>query len=288
MTVDRQCASGLMVVAIAVKQIIADGMQLTVGGGVEPISLAQNDHRHGYRAYDPWLLDHGHDIYVSMLETAENVAQRFDVSSEVQDNYALQPLRRTAAARERGLFKEEIVLFGGPRHVPGEAPDSPDSAAFTLDLDLDEGNPPSTTLVRLAARRGLIPLVTYRGVAVAVCEPDQMGIGPVFDVPRLLQRHGMSVEDVDLWEVNEAFASQAVYCRPRPGSIPRSTTCTGAIAIGHPYGMSGARMVSHAPLEGPATRCPLRGRHHVHRRRNGCRRTLRAVTAGPRTEQRTP
>jgi len=270
MTIDRQCASGLMAVATAAKQIVVDGMAITVGGGVESISLVQNEHRNSHRARDPWLVENGHEIYVSMLDSAEAVAQRYAVTREAQDAYALASQQRTASAQERGVFKEEIVPFST--------------------LDLDEGNRPSTTLAGLAGlravlpdrdghratvsagnasqlsdgaaalvlmeaaeagRRGLEPLGAYRGIAIAGCEPDEMGIGPVFAVPRLLRRHGLAVEDIDLWELNEAFASQAVYCRERLGIDPEKYNVNGgAIAIGHPYGMSGARMVGHALLEG--------------------------------------
>ncbi|MGJ0183514.1 acetyl-CoA C-acyltransferase [Corynebacterium glyciniphilum] len=270
MTVDRQCASGLMAVATAAKEIMVDGLQIAVGGGVESISLVQNDHRNTYRAVDPWLKENGHDVYIPMLETAENVAERFSVSRQVQDEYALESQRRTAAAQEAGLFDDEIVPLGG--------------------LSLDEGNRPSTTAEGLAklkavlpdrpghdatisagnasqlsdgaaavvlmekdeaTRRGLEPLGTYRGIAVAGCEPDEMGIGPIFAVPKLLQQHGLSVGDIDLWELNEAFASQAVYCRDQLGIDPEKYNVNGgAIAIGHPYGMSGARMVGHVLREG--------------------------------------
>lgn len=269
MTVDRQCSSGLMAVSIAAKEIIVDGLAIAVGGGVESISLVQNEHRNSYRAQDPWLLESGHDIYISMLETAENVAQRYGVTRQVQDAYALESQRRTAAAQSAGLFADEIA----PLHI-----------------DLDEGNRPSTTADGLAGlravlpdraghpatitagnasqlsdgaaalvlmeaaeagRRGLPPLGIYRGIAVAGCEPDEMGIGPVFAVPKLLARHGLTIEDIDLWELNEAFASQAVYCRDRLGIDPEKYNVDGgAISIGHPYGMSGARMIGHALLEG--------------------------------------
>jgi acetyl-CoA C-acetyltransferase len=270
MTVDRQCASGLMAVATAAKEIIVDGLQVAVGGGVESISLVQNEHRNSYRVVDPWLKENGHDVYIPMLETAENVAERFSVSREAQDEYALESQRRTAAAQEAGLFDDEIVPLGG--------------------LSLDEGNRPSTTAEGLAklkavlpdrpghdatisagnasqlsdgaaavvlmekdeaARRGLEPLGTYRGIAVAGCEPDEMGIGPIYAVPKLLEQHGLTVDDIDLWELNEAFASQAVYCRDQLGIDPEKYNVNGgAIAIGHPYGMSGARMVGHVLREG--------------------------------------
>jgi acetyl-CoA C-acetyltransferase len=296
MSIDRQCASGLMAVATAAKQIITDGMKITVGGGVESISLVQNEHRNGYRAQDPWLVDNGHDIYVTMLETAENVAQRCGITRDAQDEYALESQLRTAAAQEAGLFKVEITPFEARGPATGTTGELVEQT--TVMLELDEGNRPSTTLEVLAnlpavlpdrpghratvtagnasqlsdgaaavvlmdageaARRGLEPLGTYRGVAVAGCEPDEMGIGPVFAIPRLLRQHGLSVDDIDLWELNEAFASQALYCRDRLGIDPaRYNVNGGAIAIGHPYGMSGARMVGHALLEGHR-----RGAHYV-------------------------
>ncbi|MGE0216129.1 acetyl-CoA C-acyltransferase [Mycolicibacterium sp.] len=288
MTIDRQCASGLMAVATAAKQIVVDGMTVTIGGGVESISLVQNDHRNTFRAQDPWLQAHGHEVYVSMLTTAENVAQRYGVTREEQDAYALRSQQRTAAAQAAGLYEEEIVAFSGTRTVPGDEPSVVRSESFTLHLD--EGNRPGTTADGLAALRavlpdrpghaatvtagnasqlsdgaaavvlmeraeaervGMEPLGVYRGMAVAGCEPDEMGIGPVFAIPALLARHGLTVDDIDLWELNEAFASQAVYCRDRLGIDPEKYNVNGGgIAIGHPYGMSGARMVGHALFEG--------------------------------------
>ena len=281
MTVDRQCGSGLMAIAIAAKQIIADGMAVTVGGGVESISLVQNAHKNTYRAHDPWLADRDRSIYISMLDTAENVAERYRVSREAQDAFALTSQQRTVAAQQNRLFADEIVPFAGTR--PG---DNGELVPFTLKLD--EGSRPGTSLEGLAglkpvlgnrssptitagnasqlsdgasaavlmeageaARRGLTPLGLYRGIALAGCEPDEMGIGPVFAVPALLHRHGLTIDDIDLWELNEAFASQAVYCRDRLGIDPDKVNVNGgAIAIGHPYGMSGARLVGHALLEG--------------------------------------
>lgn len=286
MSVDRQCASGLMAIATAAKEIVVDGLRVAIGGGVESISLVQNKNRNAYRATDPWLVEHGHDVYISMLDTAENVAQRYGVSREAQDEYALASQQRTAAAQEAGLFADEIAPFTGTRLVAGEG--GPVTEEFTLSLD--EGNRPSTTIEALASlhavlpdreghaatisagnasqlsdgasavvlmerahaeRRRLKPLGTYRGIAVAGCEPDEMGIGPVFAIPKLLEQHGLTVDDIDLWELNEAFASQALYCRDKLGIDPAKYNVNGgAIAIGHPYGMSGARMVGHALLEG--------------------------------------
>jgi len=289
MTVDRQCASGLMAVSIAAKQVISDGMQIAVGGGVESISLVQNErYRNGYRAQDPWLVEHGHDIYASMLETAENVAQRYQMSREQQDEYAVESQRRTATAQANGLFDTEIAPFTGQRIDTKNDASGENPIDFTLELD--EGNRPGTTLESLqslapvlpdrsshaatitagnasqlsdgaaalvlmeageAARRNLEPLGVYRGLAVSGCEPDEMGIGPVTAIPRLLKNHGLGIEDIDIWELNEAFASQAVYCRDFLGIDPEKHNVNGgAISIGHPYGMSGARMIGHALLEG--------------------------------------
>ncbi|MEU7380606.1 MULTISPECIES: acetyl-CoA C-acyltransferase [unclassified Streptomyces] len=288
MTIDRQCASGLMAMATAAKQVVVDGMNIVIGGGVESISLVQNEHRNSHRTLDPWLVREKPSVYTSMLETAEIVAERYGVSRDEQDEFALLSQQRTAAAQQAGLFDEEIVAFSGRR----SAPDGPDAAAIQeFTLDTDEGNRPSTTgeaLSRLrpvlpdgkvtttstvtagnasqlsdgasaavvmeareAARRGLTPLGAYRGIAVAGCEPDEMGIGPVHAVPKLLARHGLRVDDIDLWELNEAFASQAVHCRDRLGIDPAKLNVNGgAIAVGHPYGMTGARLVGHALLEG--------------------------------------
>lgn len=289
MTVDRQCASGLMAIATAAKQIIHDGMTVTIGGGVESISLVQNEHKNAYRVHDSWLSEHASGMYMSMLETAEVVAERYGVSRQAQDEYSWQSQVRTAAAQERNLFAQEIVPVTGSRAVVDRLSGEVSSQGFTLDID--EGNRPSTTLDSLAglrpvladgtasatstitagnasqlsdgasvavlmeaaeaSRRGLDPLGAYRGIAVAGCSPDEMGIGPVLAVPKLLAQHGLSIDDIGLWELNEAFASQAVYCRDRLGIDPdRYNVNGGAIAIGHPYGMSGARMVGHALLEG--------------------------------------
>lgn len=286
MSIDRQCASGLMAIATAAKEIVVDGMRVTVGGGVESISLVQNENRNAYRTTDPWLVEHGHDVYISMLNTAENVAHRYGVARAAQDEYALTSQQRTAAAQQAGLFANEIAPFTGTRLVAGE--EGPVAEDFTLSLD--EGNRPSTTLAGLAGlkavlsdreghaatitagnasqlsdgaaavvlmeraqaeRRGFEPLGTYRGIAVAGCEPDEMGIGPVYAIPKLLKQHGLTIDDIDLWELNEAFASQALYCRDKLGIDPSKYNVNGgAISIGHPYGMSGARMVGHALLEG--------------------------------------
>jgi acetyl-CoA C-acetyltransferase len=290
MTIDRQCSSGLMAIATAAKQIVHDGMEIAIGGGVESISLVQNDKRNDYRTQDPWLVEHRPDLYMTMIETAEIVAERYQVTRDAQDEYALQSQQRTAAAQAAGRLDQEIAPLPSIMRVEnretGEISDVPAT------LEKDEGNRPSTTLAALAAlkpvfrdgqtvkegrfitagnasqlsdgasasllmeareaeRRGLQPLGAYRGIAVVGCAPDEMGIGPVFAVPKLLGQHGLKVEDIGLWELNEAFAVQALYCRNRLGIDPeRYNVDGGAISIGHPYGMSGARMVGHALIEG--------------------------------------
>jgi len=290
MTVDRQCASGLMAIATAAKQIVHDGMTIAVGGGVESISLVQNEKRNEYRAQDPWLIEHRPDLYMTMIETAEIVAERYQVTRETQDEYALLSQSRTAAAQQAGRLDQEIAPLPAVMRV--ENRETGEIAQVAVRLDKDEGNRPSTTLAGLAAlkpvfrdgqtvkegrfitagnasqlsdgasasllieakeaeRRGLQPLGAYRGIAVAGCAPDEMGIGPVFAVPKLLQQHGLKVNDIGLWELNEAFAVQALYCRNRLGIDPEQYNVDGgAISIGHPYGMSGARMVGHALIEG--------------------------------------
>jgi len=292
MSVDRQCASGLMAISIAAKQIIADGMQITVGGGLESISLVQNDHMNRYRATDPWIVAHRDDLYMSMLETAEIVGQRYQISRERQDEYALQSQQRTAAGQAAGRFEREIVALPTVMKVQDKAT----GAVIDKEVALraDEGNRADTTLTglsslktvfpgggrrvtglgsyitagnasqlsdgasacvlmeaRLAEKRNLEPLGLYRGIAVAGCDPDEMGIGPVFAVPKLLKANGLKIDDIGLWELNEAFAVQVLYCRDRLGiDNGKLNVDGGAISIGHPYGMSGSRLVGHALIEG--------------------------------------
>jgi acetyl-CoA C-acetyltransferase len=290
MTIDRQCSSGLMAIATAAKQIVDDGMQIAVGGGVESISLVQNDHRNQYRAQDPWLVEQRSDLYMTMIETAEIVAERYQVTREAQDEYALLSQQRTAAAQAQGRLDQEIVPLPSMMRVDDR--NTGETSIVAVTLEMDEGNRPSTTLSGLASlkpvfrdgqtvkegrfitagnasqlsdgasasllmeaseagRRGLEPLGAYRGIAVAGCAPDEMGIGPVFAVPKLLRQHGLDVDDIGIWELNEAFAVQALYCRNRLGIDPeRYNVDGGAISVGHPYGMSGARMVGHALIEG--------------------------------------
>ena len=283
-TIDRQCSSGLMSVSMAAKQIIVDGMQTVIASGVESISLVQNDHQNIFRKEDPLALKHAPALYMAMIDTAEVVSKRYKVSREAQDEYSLQSQQRTAEAQQGGRFDAEII----PTTVTKVFQDK-DSGAVTrkeITIDRDECNRPSTTLSGLAAlppvmgpggyitagnasqlsdgmaacvlmerkqaeQRGLQPLGIYRGMAVAGCEPDEMGIGPVFAIPKLLQRNNLRMEDIDLWELNEAFACQVIYCRDRLG-IPNEKLNVngGAISIGHPYGMSGTRMVGHALIEG--------------------------------------
>ena len=283
MTIDRQCSSGMMAIATAAKQIVHDGMKIVVGGGLEQISLVQNEHQNQHRVIDPRLVAAHEHVYMPMLQTAEVVADRYDISREAQDSYALQSQQRTAAAQQAGIYDDEIVPVTANVGVYDKA--TGEISFQDLTLALDQGNRPTTTAEglaglkpvieggcisagnasqlsdgaaatvlmdsKLAEQRGLQPLGIYRGIAVAGCEPDEMGIGPVFAVPKLLEQHGLSMDDIGLWELNEAFAVQVIYCRDRLG-IPdeRLNVNGGAISIGHPYGMSGARMVGHALLEG--------------------------------------
>ncbi|MXN66340.1 acetyl-CoA C-acyltransferase [Stappia sp. GBMRC 2046] len=290
MSLDRQCASGLMALATAAKQIVHDGMQVAVGGGVESISLVQNSHRNTYRAKDPGLVETVPAIYMSMLETAEVVADRYGISREAQDEYAVRSQARTAAAQQAGAFDDEIVPLTTVMQVTDR--ETGEVSPREITLSRDEGNRPGTSAEDLeklkpvqkdgiriaegrfvtagnasqlsdgasasvlmeageAARRGLRPLGRYAGMAVTGCSPDEMGIGPVFAVPKLLKQHGLAVDDVGLWELNEAFAVQVIHCRDELG-IPdeRLNVNGGSISIGHPYGMSGARMAGHALIEG--------------------------------------
>ena len=283
MSIDRQCASGMMAIATAAKQIMHDGMPIVAAGGVESISLVQNEHRNGYRAQDPNVVAHSEHAYMSMLETAEVVAKRYNVSRERQDEYALQSQQRTAAGQQAGKFNDEIVPLTSTMVYTDK--ETGKQSQHEVTLEKDEGNRPTTTLeglnglrtvfdggcitagnasqlsdgasasilmdAKVAERKGLTPLGAYRGMAAAGLEPDEMGIGPIYAVPKLLERFNLKMDDIDLWELNEAFAVQVVYCRDHLG-IPDELLNVngGAISIGHPYGMSGARMVGHALIEG--------------------------------------
>ena len=287
-TIDRQCSSGMMAIAIAAKQIIADGMDIAIGGGVESISMNQTGSM--FAIQDPQLMAAIPSLYMSMLETAEVVGHRYDVSREAQDEYSALSQARTAAAQAAGAFDAEIVPMPSVMRLQDKA-----TRAFTeieTNLAKDEGNRPGTTAASLAGlqpvfsggtviqqgrhvtagnasqlsdgasacvlmeaslaeKRGLTPLGAYRGIAVAGTRPDEMGIGPVFAIPKLLEKNRLKMDDIGLWELNEAFAVQVVYCRDKLG-IPqeRLNVNGGAISIGHPYGMSGSRMVAHALIEG--------------------------------------
>lgn len=283
LTVSRFCASGLQAIATAARSIVGDGVSVAVAGGVESISLVQPAvNRQHLRNH--WLAEHKPDVFMPMIETADLVAARYGIGREEQDAFALESQRRTAAAQQARRFDAEVVPITATQAITDKA--TGETRTETVTLSRDEGNRPDTTaegLARLApvrgegacvtagnasqlsdgasacvlmssreaARRNLTPLGVFRGFAVAGCEPDEMGIGPVFAVPRLLQRHGLGVDDIDLWELNEAFASQSIYCRDKLG-IPaeRLNVNGGAISVGHPYGMSGARLVGHALLEG--------------------------------------
>lgn len=282
MTIDRQCSSGLMAVATAAKQIIDDGMSVVVGGGLESISLVQNEHMNLHRMVDEELMAMHPTIHMPMLQTAEIVADRYKVSREAMDEYGLQSQQRTAAAYEAGKFTDELVPVTCKRMVWDKATGNASEAEATVSADeglrattpeglaglktvieggtitagnasqLSDGSSAQVLMdSKLAEQKGLEPLGIYRGMAIAGCEPDEMGIGPVFAVPKLLKANGLSVDDIGLWELNEAFAVQVIHCRDTLGiDNDKLNVNGGAISIGHPYGMSGSRMIGHALIEG--------------------------------------
>ena len=282
-TVNRFCSSGLQTIAMAAHSVRAGEGDVLVAGGLESISLTQNEHANTYKLRGEWLMEHKPDIYMPMLQTAEVVAKRYNVTREAQDEYALESQRRTAAAQEAGYFDQEIVPFTSKMLVQDKATGEISEREVTLAKD--EGNRPDTNLEGLqklkpvieggvitagnasqlsdgasavvvmsddlARERGLQPLGIFKGFATSGCEPDEMGIGPVYAVPKLLKRHGLSVGDIGLWELNEAFAVQALYCRDMLGIDPAIYNVNGgSISVGHPYGMSGARLTGHALIEG--------------------------------------
>ena len=282
MTIDRQCSSGLMAVATAAKQVIDDGMTCVVGGGLDSISLVQNEHMNVHRLVDEELIAMQPNIFMPMLQTAEVVADRYSISRDRMDEYGLQSQERTAAAYEAGKYDDELVAVTCKRTVWNKETGEASEVEATVEKDeglrattaeglaglktvieggtitagnasqLSDGSSAQLVMdAKVAEQEGLEPLGIYRGIAVAGCDPDEMGIGPVFAVPKLLKQHGLSVGDIGLWELNEAFAVQVLYCRDQLGiDNDKLNVNGGAISIGHPYGMSGSRMIGHALIEG--------------------------------------
>ena len=283
-TINRFCSSGLQAISTAAHRVTVDGVPVALAGGLESISLVQNDNQNSFRSHEDWLDENKPELYLPMIDTAEVVAKRYNINRETQDEYGLQSQLRTAAGQQAGRFDDEIVPMTTTKIAFDKK--TGESSEEEVTLEQDEGNRPTTTLdglagldpvrgeehcitagnasqlsdgasaciimdSKLAEKRGLQPLGIYRGLAVAGCEPDEMGIGPAFAVPRLLERHDLKIDDIDLWELNEAFAVQVLYCRDLLGiDNEKLNVDGGAISIGHPYGMSGARMVGHALIEG--------------------------------------
>ncbi|WP_417539615.1 acetyl-CoA C-acyltransferase [Marinobacter sp.] len=284
LSINRFCSSGLQSIAIAAQRVMSEKVPAIVAGGVESISLVQNDKLNSFRATNEWLMKNKPELYLSMIETADIVAQRYNVSREAQDEYALISQQRTAAAQQSGKFDDEIVPFDATMMVKDK--ETGEVSEKRVTLDRDECNRPNTTIEGLASlepvrgpdqfitagnasqlsdgasvctvmdstyaeKHNIEPMGIFRGFAVAGCEPDEMGIGPVFAVPRLLARNGLTMDDIDLWELNEAFASQVVYCRDRLGiPMEKLNVNGGSISVGHPYGVSGSRLTGHALIEG--------------------------------------
>jgi len=290
MTLDRQCSSGLMSIGFAAQNIMLGSMDTVVAGGVESISMVQNKHKNTYRNVSKTVLSKSEHAYMQMIETAEVVAKRYNISRLAQDEYSLQSQQRIAAGQQNGLFDDEIVPMASTKSVFNR--DTKEVTFEEVLLGKDEGNRASTTLEslqslepvwkdgrvvsqgefitagnasqlsdgasacvvmdsQLAAQKGLTPMGVFRGMTVAGCEPDEMGIGPIYAIPKLLKQHGLSIDDIGLWEINEAFACQLIYSRDYLGiDNDKLNVNGGAIAIGHPFGMSGARMVGHALIEG--------------------------------------
>ena len=283
-TVNRFCSSGMQTIAMAAQRIIVDNVPVAVAGGLESISLVQNDHSNKHHIHEDWILKNKPDLYMSMLETAEVVADRYSIKREQMDEYGLQSQLRTAAGQQAGRFDDEIVPLKTTKLVQDK--ETGEISEQEVELDKDEGVRPDTNLEglaslkpvlgddktitagnasqlsdgasacllmdsKLAEQRNIEPLGTFRGLAVSGLEPDEMGIGPIYAVPRLLERHNLKMDDIDLWELNEAFAVQVLYCRDKLG-IPNENLNVngGSIAVGHPYGMSGSRLVGHALIEG--------------------------------------
>ncbi|WP_166261794.1 acetyl-CoA C-acyltransferase [Marinobacter salicampi] len=284
LTINRFCSSGLQAISLAAQRIVSEKVPVMVAGGVESISMVQNEHVNSFHATNDWLLQNKPELYLAMIETADVVAHRYGISREAQDEYALISQQRTAAAQEAGHFKDEIVPFDAVMKVKDKETGNVSEKSVTLDMD--ECNRPGTTLEGLAGlepvrgpdhfitagnasqlsdgasacvvmdgtyaeKNNIEPMGIFRGFAVAGCEPDEMGIGPVYAIPRLLERTGLTMDDIDLWELNEAFASQVIYCRDKLGiPMEKLNVNGGSISIGHPFGVTGSRQTGHILIEG--------------------------------------